>query len=60
MRMKQRGKLLCKKQQYETPQVKVCGLNLTDIVRTSGNGTMGWADDWNGNWTPNRDDTFVD
>ena len=57
MRMKQRGKLLCKKQQYETPNVEMHCFEENDVVRTSGNGTMDW--DWTGDWTPNREDTFL-
>lgn len=46
-----------KKQQYETPNVEMCCFEENDVVRTSGNGTMTW--DWSGDWTPNREDTFV-
>lgn len=46
-----------KKQQYETPNVEIRCFEENDVVRTSGNGTMTW--DWTGDWTPNRDDTFV-
>ena len=46
-----------KRQQYETPNVETHCFEENDVVRTSGNGTMDW--DWTGDWTPNREDTFL-
>ena len=47
-----------KKQQYKTPIIETCCFEENDVVRTSGNGTMDW--DWTGDWTPNREDTFLE
>ena len=53
---KQCGTLLYGKQQYEPPKVNVVCLK-EDAIRTSGK--MTWDVEGWGDWTPNRDDTFV-
>lgn len=54
----QEGGLLLKKQRYEQPDLQFYRFERDDVITTSGYGTMSW--DWNGEWVPGREDTFID
>ncbi len=53
---KQRDRLLFEKQPYESPKVHLISMK-EDAIRTSGK--MTWDTEGWGDWTPNREDTFV-
>ena len=57
MRQNQVGSLL-NKQQYQTPKAVVHTFEETDVITSSGVGTMTW--DWEGSWDQTRNNTFVD
>jgi len=57
MRQNQVGSLL-NKQQYQTPKAVIHTFEETDVITSSGVGTMTW--DWEGSWDQTRNNTFVD
>ena len=57
MQKNQVGTLL-NKQQYQTLRLNVTKLDLSDVVTASATGEMTW--NWEGEWTQNRGNTFID